>query len=118
MEQHVIVCGMGEVGFRAVNLLLRLGERVAVVDRTPRDAWVRELEAAGVQVVRGDARDLEVLQAAGIERAKALLALTDQDMVNVQCALEADQRYTALPTIVRVFASCGWAMASWCCGGC
>ena len=36
---------MGEVGFRAVNLLLRLGERVAVVDRTPRDAWVRELEA-------------------------------------------------------------------------
>lgn len=94
---------MGEVGFRAVSLLLRLGERVAVVDRTPRDAWVRELEAAGVQVVRGDARDLEVLQAAGIERAKALLALTDQDMVNVQCALEADQRYTSLPTIVRVF---------------
>jgi len=36
---HFIVCGMGQSGYRIVNLLLRLGERVTVVAQEARDEW-------------------------------------------------------------------------------
>jgi len=103
MQDHVVVCGLGEVGYRVVSLLHQLGEPVAVVALRPRDAWVRELMSMGVPVVQGDARERDALLEAGLDRAKALIAVTDQDLVNVQCALEAQELRSDLPAVLRLF---------------
>ena len=103
MPGHVIVCGLGQVGHRVVNLLVQLGERVTVVAEGSREDWLRSARQQGVQVVLGDARDAGILAQAGIDDAAALIAATDRDAINIDLALEAKQRRPDLPIVIRLF---------------
>jgi hypothetical protein len=58
---HVVVCGMGHVGFRVVEILLGLRERVVVVTERARDERVRAARSGGATVLLGDARDEKLL---------------------------------------------------------
>jgi len=98
-----LVCGMGHVGFRIVELLGRLGERSVVVTLGTHPEWRRVAEASGATLVTGDARDLEVLRSAGLMEARALLAVTDNDPVNLEIALDARRLRPDLPIVVRLF---------------
>src|SRR5689334_12174920 len=84
MAGHFVVCGLGQVGTSVALLLRRLGESVTAVTLDPREEWLALVRSAGVQVVLGDARRREHLIAAGVADAAALLALTSQDLVNVE----------------------------------
>ena len=103
MPGHFVVCGMGQVGYRVVQLLLRLGESVTVVTVQPRPEWIEAIRAGGATVHLGDARDRDRLLAAGLLEARALLALTSQDLVNIEVALDARQLRADLPVVIRVF---------------
>jgi Trk K+ transport system NAD-binding subunit len=94
---------MGHVGFRIVELLARLGERVVVVTQETRSEWMRAAAAAGATVVTGDARDAELLKSAGLMEARALLAVTDRDPVNLEIALDARRLRPDLPVVARLF---------------
>jgi Trk K+ transport system NAD-binding subunit len=98
-----VVCGMGHVGFRIVELLARLGERVVVVTQETRSEWMRAASASGATVVMGDARDPELLKAAGLMEARALLAVTDRDPINLEIALDARRLRPDLPVVARLF---------------
>lgn len=75
LHDHVIVVGFGRVGRAVIESVTRAGRSCAVVDQTR----AREGEAAamGAVLVAGDGRDVEVLQAAHIERAVALVTVLD-----------------------------------------
>jgi Trk K+ transport system NAD-binding subunit len=103
MAGHVIVCGMGQVGYRVVDLLWRLGEAVSVVALPTRDDWLQDVRRRGVEVLIGDARDPVRLQAAGLRDAAALIAATDQDLVNLEIVLTARELCPHLPVVVRLF---------------
>jgi Trk K+ transport system NAD-binding subunit len=103
MSGHVIVCGMGAVGYRIVELLHRLGESVVVVTEQVRDERRRTAEAFGVRVILGDARSDGLLREAGLESAKAVIAATDQDLVNIEVALDATRIRPGLPVVIRLF---------------
>ena len=102
-DAPVLVCGMGHVGFRIVELLARLGQRVVVVTADARAEWKRAAESWGAVVVTGDARDEELLRSAGLEDARALLAVTDRDPVNLEIALDARRVRPGLPVVVRLW---------------
>lgn len=91
------------MGHRVVNLLVQMGERVTVVAERSREDWLRSAQEQGVEVVLGDARDPGVLTQAGIENAAALIAATDRDAINIDLALEAKQRRSDLPIVIRLF---------------
>src|SRR5205823_36732 len=103
MADHVVVCGMGQVGYRVVDLLCRLGERTTVVALPTREDWAQEVRARGVDVLVGDARATARLVEAGIHDARALIAVTDQDLVNIEIALDAKRLRPDLPVVVRIF---------------
>ncbi|MBI3909424.1 MAG: NAD-binding protein [Armatimonadetes bacterium] len=103
MAGHCIVCGMGQVGYRVVDMLRRLGESVTVVTQTTRDEWLHTARAGGVKVLLGDARDAQLLAEAGIQDACTLIAATDQDLVNIEIALDAKQLRPDLPVVIRLF---------------
>lgn len=103
VEGHYIVVGMGRVGYRIVDLLLRLGERVTVVTEDSREEWLRSVCARGVTPIRGDARSENRLIEAGIHSAKAIIAATDQDLVNIEVALDAKQLRPDVPVVMRLF---------------
>ncbi|HEY3358747.1 MAG TPA: NAD-binding protein [Polyangia bacterium] len=100
---HVIVCGLGRVGYRLVTLLCRLGERVVVVSESAREDWLRLARDAGATVITGDARSAAVLEAAGIRTAAAVIAATNHDAVNIETALDARQLRDDLPVVIRLF---------------
>lgn len=100
---HVIVCGMGYVGYRIVVLLRRLGVPVTVVTHAARAEWRRDAEDRGVRLLLGDARDAALLAEAGLPSARALIAATDQDVANVEIALDAKKARKDLPVVIRLF---------------
>lgn len=89
----VIVCGLGKVGYRVVQQLHRLTPRPRIVVVRLGDAEnefpQRISHLDGVETILGDARDLDVLQAAGIGEAYTVAALTSNDLLNLQIGLAA-----------------------------
>src|SRR5580700_5649198 len=103
MAGHYMVCGMGHNGYRIVRLLLRLGDPVTIVALELREEWRRFVEERGAKIFVGDARDAEVLVRAGLDTAIALIAATDNDLVNLEIALDVKQRMPDLASVIRIF---------------
>jgi voltage-gated potassium channel len=87
MKNHYIICGFGRVGHQVAEALKASKARFLVVDTKPETAL--ELEPLGVPSIAGDATSNDALVAAGIERAKALIACSDSDVANVYITLSA-----------------------------
>jgi voltage-gated potassium channel len=84
---HFIVCGFGRVGRETCQQLRKQGQSFVVVDADP-DRVVR-IQALGYLCVVGDASDDQILQHAGIMRARALLTAVQGDAGNVYITLSA-----------------------------
>jgi Trk K+ transport system NAD-binding subunit len=84
---HVIVCGLGNIGYRAVEELLSYGERAVVIELTRDARFVATARRLGVPVVVGDATVREVLRQAHAPSARAVIAATSNDLVNLEVAL-------------------------------
>lgn len=82
LTDHVIVCGFGRVGRSIARHLASANDDFVVVDQ---DA--QRLDGTGYLTIAGDATDDEVLREAGIARARALVAATSTDTVNVYLSL-------------------------------
>jgi hypothetical protein len=87
-RDHVIVCGLGSVGFEIAEELRLRRVPVVVVDATPGDEYFNAL-AARIPVLVGDATRPEVLLRAGLDHARALIAATSDDPINLEIGLTA-----------------------------
>ncbi|MBI4866714.1 MAG: NAD-binding protein [Candidatus Wallbacteria bacterium] len=102
-SKHYIVCGLGNVGFRVVNHLRRLGKDVIVLELHPDGQFVKEIQDKGVPVVTGDARRVDLLRNVGAERAEAILAVTDNDLANLEIVMDARQINPEIRVVLRMF---------------
>ena len=82
MSDHVIVCGWGRVGQSIARYLSHADQELVVVDRDP-----NVLVDVPHPYVQGDVTEDEVLRAAGIERARVLVAALDTDAANLYATL-------------------------------
>lgn len=87
LQGHIIVCGHGRVGRTICEELQTEKVPFVVVDRDPTCA--EALERKGYRVVVGDATEDEVLQAAGVLRARGLVAVASRDVDNLYITLSA-----------------------------
>lgn len=101
-KDHVIVCGLGHVGYRIVQQLLRSNTEVVAIEQAE-TAFVAEVMALEVPVIVGDVRQSEVLLKAGVQRADAIIVATDVDLVNIETALNAKELAPGVKTIIRLF---------------
>jgi Trk K+ transport system NAD-binding subunit len=84
---HIIVCGLGNIGYRVVEELVQAQERVVVIERDAAGRFVTTCRRLGVPVIVGDGTVREVLRQAHAETARALIAATSDDLVNLEVAL-------------------------------
>jgi Trk K+ transport system NAD-binding subunit len=101
-SEHVIICGLGHVGYRVARLMVRLGQGGAVITREVNEDWRRAIEPQFCVIV-GDAQDDRVLDQAGIASAKAVIIVTNDDLANVSIALDARRMNPRAALIVRQF---------------
>lgn len=89
LKNHYIVCGAGEVGRTVIKNLQESGSRFAVIEEN--EKRVEELEQAGVLTILGNATHEDVLEKAGIARAKGIVCALATDSENVFTVLTARQ---------------------------
>lgn len=88
LRDHIVVCGLGSVGTAVARELHDRGGRVVVVDPQADDELHRETNPR-CPVIVGDATRPVVLHRAGIEHARALVACTSNDALNLEIGLTA-----------------------------
>ncbi|PJF46820.1 MAG: hypothetical protein D6709_01870 [Chloroflexi bacterium] len=100
---HVIVCGIGRVGYRVVNELLEFGETVVGINQRTDEEWLDHLQRVGVPVIIGDARRKQTLIEAGVERASAIVACTSDELTNLDIGLDARELNPNIKVVLRMF---------------
>lgn len=104
MEDHVIICGLGSIGFRTFELLRGANQQIVVISDSTTDEWRWQIENdVDAIFLLGDARDDNILIKAGIRSAKAILTLTNHDIVNVSIAMDARNLNSSIKIIMRMF---------------
>lgn len=102
-RDHIVLIGLGHVGFRVLGELLARGRQVVVVEARDQGQFVEEARARGVPLVVGDARRESLLRELGIDHAACLVACTDDDLVNLEVALDARQINPKIRLVMRFF---------------
>ena len=101
---EVVIVGGGSVGRFIAEQLVASSHEVTIVDNDPdvvaRGAQIPEESA--VTWLRGDGCDVEVLKAAGLERADVVAAVTGDDEDNLVVSLLAKQEFAVPRVIARV----------------
>ncbi len=87
LSGHYIICGFGRIGEIIARQLRQRGVPLVIIENNPE--LLVELERAGYSFISGDATKEEVLQEAGLERARGLVSVVRSDAANVYITLTA-----------------------------
>lgn len=99
LEGHVLIVGFGRVGQHVARLLGESDFRWIALDSDP--VRVENARAASAPVTYGDGTRMEVLIAAGLDRARALTMAMDDPDAAVALVRTVRQRHPHLPILVR-----------------
>jgi len=95
---RVVIAGAGEVGY---NIAKDLADKHEITVIENDEKKISEIEKLNVNVVKGNAANVNVLKKAGIEKADLLIAVTGNDEVNLLAGLAAKKLGVGM-VIVRV----------------
>jgi voltage-gated potassium channel len=99
LRDHYVICGHGRLGTRIERDLRARGESFVVVD------WTQSLEETFLKLqiphLIGDATHDDVLERAGVARARGLVAALDSDASNVLAVLSARELNPRLLIVAR-----------------
>ena len=102
-KNHIIICGLGRLGFFIAEELYKKGEKILIIEPnndSPNNQYFRNL---GVAVYSGNARLPGILENAGVQNARALIAVTNDDYTNLEIGLNARTYHPDLKLILRIF---------------
>jgi len=102
-DNHVILCGLGRLGFSILQELHKQGTDVVVVEKSSDAFGVALARDMGVPVVIEDARHEQVVRELAVERAQAVIAVTNDDLANLEIALDARELKPGIRVVVRMF---------------
>ncbi|MFI7588592.1 NAD-binding protein [Spongisporangium articulatum] len=107
LSGHVVVVGLGAIGIRVVELLVRQDLKVVVVESDEGNRYLAHAKALGVPVVAGDATQPDTLAAVHLTHARAVAVVTSNDLVNIETGLAVNDvlgdRRSDVPLVLRLF---------------
>ncbi len=86
-KNHVVVCGLGTVGARVLEILAERGVAVVGVEQDEDAPGVQTAHRLRIPVIIGDSSNEETLRSAGVQRCEAVLAITNGDITNLESAM-------------------------------
>lgn len=101
---HVVVVGLGNVGTRVIRRLHDLGLQVVAVegDKHAMGVPVARSKQLRIPVIIGDATREETLLAAAVDNCRALIAVTSDDVANLESGLQARDLRKDLRLVLRI----------------
>jgi Trk K+ transport system NAD-binding subunit len=102
-RDHVVVVGVGKVGYRVVEGLVAMREAVVGVESAAESPLLDAVHDLGVPVIQGNGRLEKVLLEAGVPQARAVILATDDDLTNIDAGLTARDLNPTARVVVRLF---------------
>ncbi|WP_082950193.1 MULTISPECIES: NAD-binding protein [unclassified Mycobacterium] len=105
MRDHVVVVGLGSIGFRVVSDLAAAGYDVLVIEPDEGNRFLPTVADLDVPVIFGDPTMRQTLESARVDRARGVALVTQDDMNNIETGivlLEMLGSDTRVPIVMRV----------------
>jgi hypothetical protein len=102
-KNHVIVCGLGRLGYFIVEELLKNNEKVIVIEQNENSNHIDYFRQLGAEVYVGDARLPKVMNDVNVVKAKALISVISNDSLNLEIGLNARSQHANVKLILRIF---------------
>jgi Trk K+ transport system NAD-binding subunit len=100
---HIVVAGLGGVGTRVLRLLHDRGVSTVAIASDEQARGVPVARELGIPLVIGDPGRESTLRAAGVENARALMAINKSDASNLETALHGRNLKPRLHVVLRLF---------------
>jgi trk system potassium uptake protein TrkA len=101
-DEYTVIAGCGRLGANLANKLSEEGESVTIIDRNKDSFRKLSPSYSGISLT-GDATDLGVLRDADIERASAVISVTNYDNTNIMIAQLAKRLFGIGRVIARLY---------------
>ena len=102
-KDHVVVAGLGRLGLRIIQQLLRSHQEVVGIEIVENGEFVQRVLDLHVPVIFGNATRPDTLKQAGIDRAYSILTCTESDLTNLEIALVAREIKPDIRVVLRMF---------------
>ncbi|MBL1217197.1 MAG: hypothetical protein D8M59_06830 [Planctomycetes bacterium] len=102
-RDHIVLVGIGRLGYQTFRMLRRLGQAVVVIERDPANEFLEDVRRDGSPLFVGDARREALLEDANVAHARSLILATDDDLANLEIALDARKLSPTIRVVLRMF---------------
>jgi len=103
LNNHIVLIGLGHLGYRIVHKLHEIGKQVVVIELNPSVDSFKAVQKMGVPVVQEDGTRAVALEAANILHARTVVLASQNDAMNLQIALKARSLNPNIQVIIRIF---------------
>lgn len=103
MNNHIILIGLGHLGYRVALKLHEMGEQIVVIELNANADTVNAVRDLGIPVINEDATRPTTLEAANIKDARTIILASQDDSMNLQIALKARKLNPKIQVVVRIF---------------
>jgi Trk K+ transport system NAD-binding subunit len=103
MRDHVIIVGLGRLGYRTWQVLHQLQVRTVVLEVDDKNQFLADVRRQGTPLFLGDARRESLLVDANIADARAIVLATTDDLANLEIALDARKINPRIRVVLRMF---------------
>ena len=101
-RDHVVVAGLGQVGMRLCLLLRSCGVPVVVVEQDEDGRHIGRARELGLPLVIGRASDHSLMARLSLHKARAVAAVTGDDLENISVAMTAHAIEEDVRVVLRV----------------
>ncbi len=102
-NDHVVVIGLGHLGYRVSHHLHAMDQDVVAIELKTDTDLVSSVKNLGIPVLEDDGSRETILKAAGVKKASAIMLCTQNDGMNLQIALKARSLNPEIQVVVRIF---------------
>jgi Trk K+ transport system NAD-binding subunit len=102
-RNHVVVVGLGKVGYQIIKGLIALKETVVGVDMADGSTLREDVFSLGIPIIQGNARSAKTLEQAGVRVARAVIVATSDDLTNLDAGLTARDLNPEARIVLRLF---------------
>ena len=103
LRKHIILVGLGHLGYRVALKLHEMGEQIAVIEFNADTDTLNAARNLGIPVIHDDATRPAALEAANIKDARTIIMASQNDAMNLQIALKARSINPQINVVLRIF---------------
>ncbi len=101
MKDHIIICGIGKISRDITRYMTKKKQKVLGIEMNKDNRFLNMLRDDGIPILVGDSTIPENLVDAGIEKARAVFVMINDDLKSLEVGLNAKSLNPNIPIIIR-----------------